>query len=342
MYRRQLTILILRFLPVFVGILFLATSCAQSGDRQNSITIYSGRNERLVGPILNRFAEETGINVRIRYGDTSELAATILEEGNNSPADVFFAQDAGALGALAKVGKLRKLGQEILASVDKKFESPSGEWVGVSGRARVLAYNTQIVQETELPDTVLGLTDAKWKGKIGWAPTNGSFQAFVTALRITEGNEGAKRWLEGMKRNEPKVYSDNISIVDAVGKGEVSIGLVNHYYLYQFMSQRGSSFPVRNYYPRAGGPGAMINVAGAGILNTSKSPQLAERFIRFLLGQEAQSFFSEETSEYPLARGVSAKPELPPLAQIKAPDIDLGELADLQGTLRLLQEVGIL
>jgi iron(III) transport system substrate-binding protein len=325
-----------------LGLAVLASACTATAASQATLTIYAGRNERLMGPLLEQFARETGTNIQVRYGDTVELAAALLEEGDRSPADIFFAQDAGALGAVARAGRFRTLPQAALNAVDERFRAPDGTWVGLSGRARVVAYNTTLLKESDLPDSIHGFTEAPWRGKLGWAPTNGSFQAFVTALRLTEGDAGAKAWLEGIKRNQPKVYPNNIAIVDAVGKGEIAAGFVNHYYLYTFLRERGESFPVRNYHPRAGGPGAMINVAGIGILKTTSHAPAAERFVDFMLSKSAQRYFAEQTFEYPLVKGVAPQSGLPPLEAITAPKIDLGNLSDLQGTLRLLQEVGVL
>lgn len=325
----------------FMAILLIAVACSGQSS-PSTLTIYSGRNERLVGPLLEQFAKATGTDIKVRYGDTAELAATILEEGNNTPADIFFAQDAGALGAIAQTGRLRALPETALKKVDERFRSPKGEWVGLSGRARVVAYNTNKLKETDLPDTIHGFTDPKWKGKIGWAPTNGSFQAFVTALRLTDGEDGAGAWLEGIQKNQPKVYANNNAILDAVGKGEIEVGFVNHYYLHTFLREQGESFPVRNYHPRAGGSGAMVNVAGIGVLNTTKNSQLAERFVEFMLAKEAQEFFAKETFEYPMASGVPALSGIQPLTSINAPKIDLSDLSDLEGTLRLLRNKNVL
>lgn len=307
-----------------------------------TLTVYSGRNEKLVGPLIERFKKESGIDIRVRYGDTAELAAAILEEGDKSPADVYFAQDAGALGALASADRLAKLSDPILNRVDSRFRSPKGEWVGLSGRARTVVYNTKALKPEDLPDSLLGFTDPRWKGKIGWAPTNGSFQAFVTALRVTEGDEAARKWLEGIKANSPKVYQNNTSIVQAVGAGEVEVGLVNHYYLFSFLREQGEAFAARNYHPRAGDSGAMINIAGAGILSTSRNPKAAERLVEYLLSKDAQQYFADETFEYPLVEGITTHPALVPLAQIKTPQIDLGSLADLEKTLKLLRDTAVL
>ncbi|MBI2867337.1 MAG: iron ABC transporter substrate-binding protein [Chloroflexi bacterium] len=312
-----------------------------------TITIYSGRNQVLVGAIIEQFTKDTGIKVQVRYGDTAQLAAAILEEGRNSPADVYWAQDAGALGAIAKKGVLVKLPDSILNKVDARFRSPKGEWVGVTGRARVVAYNTKKLSEQDLPDSIYGFTDSKWKGRIGWAPTNGSFQAFVTALRVVDGEAKARQWLEGIKANQPKAYRNNTTALLAVASGEADVAFINHYYLYAQLKEQGPSFPARNYYPRAGDAGAMINVAGVGILATSKKQEAALRFVEYMLSGKAQTYFasgesSDDPFEYPLIQGVNPHPDLPPLSQLKTPNIDLGNLDDLEGTLKLLRDLGIL
>lgn len=205
-----------------------------------------------------------------------------------------------------------------------------------------MVYNTKALKPEDLPDSLRGFTDPKWKGKIGWAPTNGSFQAFVTALRLTDGEEAARKWLEGIKVNAPKLYQNNTAIVQAVGAGEIEVGFVNHYYLFRFLKEQGESFPARNYHPRAGDSGAMINVAGAGILTTAKNAKAAERFIEYLLAKDAQQYFADETFEYPLVDGIKTHSVLLPLSQIKIPQIDLGSLADLEKTLKLLRDTGVL
>lgn len=304
--------------------------------------MYSGRSEELVGPIIERFEEESGVDVEVRYGDTAELAATLLEEGQNSPADLYFAQDAGALGAVSDEGLLRPLPEDVVQRVEERFRDPNDRWVGVSGRARVVAYNTEALSEEDLPASILDFTDPEWEGKIGWAPTNGSFQAFVTALRLIEGEEVAREWLEGIQANDPRVYENNLAILEGVVSGEIEVGFVNHYYLFQLMKERGGDIEARNYYLRNGDPGALVNVAGIGILNTADSSAEAEQFLDFMLSEEAQQYFANETFEYPLIEGVPINEELVPLSEIEAPNIELGNLDDLEGTLDLLRETGVL
>ena len=177
-----------------------AACSSDSGD----LTVYSGRTEDLVGPLLRRFEEETGVKVRVRYGDSAEMAGAVLEEGDRPRADLLLVQDAGNIGQVAKAGRLVPLERSVLDRVPAQFRSPEGSWVGLSGRARVVVYNTDEVSESELPDSVSGFTDPSWKDRLAWAPTNGSFQAFVTAFRVMEGEAAARSWLEGVKANNPR------------------------------------------------------------------------------------------------------------------------------------------
>ncbi len=309
---------------------------------EGNLVIYSGRSEELVGPIIAQFEERSGVDVQTRYGDTSELAAQILEEGGNTPADLFFAQDPGALGALAEENRFQELPDDLAGQVPERFRSPDDLWVGTSGRARVVAYNTEALSEEDLPDSIFGFTDPEWQGRIGWAPTNGSFQAFVTALREVEGEDRARQWLEDIQANDPFEYPDNSTALQGVASGEVEAAFVNHYYLYQALEEQGQDFGARNYnFPNAD-PGNLVIVAGAGILETAENPQAARSFIQYMLSDEAQQFFADETFEYPMIEGVQAAEGIGALSEIQSPDVNLGNLDDLEGTLELLQETGVL
>ena len=317
-----------------------AGASAPAGEGE--ITVYSGRNEELVGPLIEQFEAETGITVNVRYGDTAELAAAIIEEGANTPADVYFSQDAGALGLLAAEGRLQKLPDETLNRVEARFRSPEGLWVGASGRARVVVYSNATLTEEDLPESILGFTDPQWKGRLGWAPSNASFQAFVTALRALQGEERARQWLEGIKANEPKVYDGNTPIVQAVAAGEIDAGFVNHYYLMRQLAEHGQDFAARNHFFKQGDPGSLINVAGAAVLNGTQHQAAAEQFVNYLLSESAQRYFAEQTFEYPLVTGVNPSGDLPALETIETPELDLSNLKDVQGTTTLLQDLGIL
>lgn len=328
---------------IALGVLALAASIGVAKlvfAQPKTLTIYSGRNERLIGPLVEKAKQDLGINIEVRYGDTSELAIAILEEGNNSPADIYFGQDAGALGALAKAGRTEAIPSNLLEKVDGKFRDQNGQWVGISGRARVLDYNTNEVSSNELPRSVWELTQPKWQGKVGWAPTNGSFQSFVTAMRLTAGNEKTLEWLKAMKANGTKVYPKNTAIVEALGRGEIHLGLVNNYYLYQFNADN-PNFPVKHHY-MPGDVGSMVNVAGVAIVNTTDQKGDAQKFIEYLLKNESQNYFAQETKEYPLVSGIAAPKGQISIAQINPPNIDLSNLSDLEGTLELLQQAGLL
>lgn len=317
---------------------------AITGSEDSQLVIYSGRSESLVGPIIEQFEAEMGIEVQVRYGGTAAIAATILEEGQNSPADVFYAQDPGGLGAIQSEGLLTTLPDEILAQVPSRFASEDGQWIGISGRARVIVYNTDNVTPDDLPDDMWGFTEPQWQGRLGVAPTNGSFQAMVTGMRVIWGEERTREWLAGIMANDPIYFEENTPIVAAVAAGEIDAGFVNHYYLYRFLAEEGEGFKARNYFLPGGGPGSLIMVSGAGILKTAEHPQAAEEFIEFLLSQEAQQYFANETYEYPVIEGVAIDATLPPLADLdaQAVHINLSDLADLAGTAALLSDVGML
>lgn len=311
----------------------------QDGAGDGPLTIYSGRAEELVGSVIDGFTEATGIEVDVRYGDTAEMAAQIVAEGDASPADVFWAQDPGALGALEAEGLLATLPDEITGAVDPAFASDSGAWVGITGRVRVVTYNTDNLSEDELPDSVFDLTDPEWAGRVSWAPTNGSFQGFITAMRITEGEDATRDWLEGMLANDPQVFENNGSQVEAVGRGEVDVALVNHYYLLRYQAE-DPNFPAANHY-LPGDIGGLMFAAGVGVLGTSDQPTVAEEFVSYLLSEDVQNYFGSETNEreFPAVTGIDPT-DLPTVAELDPPNVDLSGLADLQGTIDLLNEVG--
>ena len=313
------------------------------GGDEEAIVVYSGREEELVAPLIEQFEQASGVQVDVRYGDSAELAATLAEEGDASPADVFFAQDAGSLGAVAAEGLLAELPQELLERVDATHRDPEGRWVGTSGRVRVLAYNTDAVAEEEVPQSVLELTDSAWEGRIGLPPTNASFQAFVSAMRLTEGDDATREWLEGIAANDPKLYESNSQVLEALAAGEIDVGLVNHYYLSLLKAEQPDA-PVENHYFGGGDPGGLVNVAGAGIVASTDQPGEAEQFVEYLLSDAGQRFYAEEAeeAEYPLVDGVEPPSGVPPLESLEGPEVSLGELgAMLESTLQMISEAGL-
>ena len=306
-----------------------------SGDQ--SITVYSGRSEDLIAPLLEQFSSETGIAVEVRYSDSASLAAQILEEGSNVQADVFFSQDAGALGAVSEAGAFKTLNSDITELVAVQYRSTDNTWVGVSGRSRVLSYDPNQISAAELPKSVLDLADAKWQGKIGIAPTNASFQSAVTAMRVLKGEAETSKWLAAMKKNAV-LFEKNSQILEAVESGEIAAGLINHYYWYERAAEVGEeNMKSKMSWFADGDPGNLVNVAGVGVL--SDKPE-AQTFAKWLLGNSAQTFFVEKTAEYSLI-GLPAKQGLPALDKIAAPKIDLSALAPLAQTLDLIRNAGL-
>jgi iron(III) transport system substrate-binding protein len=334
---KRLTLALLALLALAAP---LAACGNDAGGDTGKLTIYSGRGEKLVGDLIKDFEKDTGIDAEVRYGDSAELAATIGEEGDASPADVFFSQDAGALGAVESAGLLTALPKATLERVDARWADPRGMWVGASGRSRVVAYSTERLKQSDLPESIFDFTDPKWKGRIGFAPPNASFQAFVSAMRLDIGDERTRQWLEGIKANEPTLLENNIQTEEAIASGEIDVGFVNHYYAYELRAER-PDFPVANHFLEAGDPGALVNVAGAGILKTTDRSADARRFVDYLLSETAQRYFAEKTFEYPLIERIAAPEDLPPIGDLHGPDIKLGDLGGkLKSTLELLNDVG--
>jgi iron(III) transport system substrate-binding protein len=326
-------------LVLAMAVVLASTACGGGDDR---LTIYVGRSQNLVQPLLERFNEETGIKIEVRYGDGTELALSILEEGENTPADVYYGQDVGALGALKAAGRLSLLPDESLLKVDAAFRSPDGFWVGVSGRQRVIVYNTDEFEPATLPTTVLDYVGPEWQGRVGIVPRSDGFPEFVTALRLVRGEEFARQWLTDLAANDPVAYPNNLSAIQAVANGEIDVAFLNHYYLFRFLEEQGEGFKARNYYFRNGDLGGLFLVTGAAVIEGTDQREEAERFIAFLLSLESQQYFTDNTHEYPLLPGVAADPELQPLDEIDPPEIDLSDLTDLEGSLELMRETGIL
>jgi iron(III) transport system substrate-binding protein len=322
------------------------SACGGSDPRtevdESRLVVYSGRLEQLVQPVLDMFQEQTGIEVSVRYGNTAQLAAQIAEEGERTKADVYFAQDGGALGALAKRDLLAELPRDVLDTVDKRFRADDGTWVGVSGRARVIVYDPEQLRKADVPDSVFELTEPKWRGKVGIAPSNASFEAFVTAMRVLEGEDRTRKWLAGMVANDVQTFDNNVLVLNAAEDGVIALGLVNHYYWYEQVAEEGlAKVPARLKFLPDGDPGALVNVAGVGVLRATDRPEQAESFARFLLSPQAQRFFAEQTKEYPLVDGVPTAKDLPPLESLQFPDIDLTDLDTLEETLAMIEETGL-
>ncbi len=322
-------------------IVVLALAAGACRGSEESITVYSGRTENLIGPLLDAFTEETGISVAVKYGSSADLALLMTEEGDRSPADVFISQSPGAVGFLVENGLLRPLDPVVLGLVEPEFRNAGGRWVGLSGRVRVLVYNTELVEPGSLPSSIFDLTDPRFEGDVGVAPANGSFQDFVTAMREIHGDEATLGWLEGLEANGAETYANNTAIVQAVGRGEIPLGLVNHYYNFRVLAE-DPGLPSANHFFLGGDVGSLLIATAAGVLESSTRTAGANQLVAYLLGESAQTFFSEETLEYPLAAGVSPSPLLPDLELLSVATYDFDRLGGgLQRTKELIDASGL-
>jgi iron(III) transport system substrate-binding protein len=325
---------------VIASFVWVSTQSESGSQAVEELTIYSGRSEEFIAPFLAQWEQESGIALNVRYGDSAELAAQILEEGENSPADLFLSQDAGSLGAVAAASLFTQLPDSVARDIDSAFIADSRSWVGVTGRARVYAYNPDAV--SVLPQSITDLTKAIYRGKIGIAPSNSSFQAFVSALINQKGEAVAQKWLSEVKANDAKIYLKNSAIVEAIDQGEIDLGLVNHYYIWEVVTALGREINVKNGYFSSGDIGNLINVSGAGVLATSKKQDAAFELINFLTSDPIQKKFVEETHEYSLIPGLTPPQGLPDFTSLGSPRVDLGDLANTQRTQDLLIKVGLL
>jgi len=322
------------------GVSWVVSGPDSSSEQVKELTIYSGRSEEFIAPFFANWEQESGIKLNVRYGDSAELAAQILEEGKNSPADLFLSQDAGSLGAVSTAGLFAKLPTGTGAQIEDIYIAGDRSWIGVTGRARVFAYNPQAV--TLLPQSVSDLTKPAYKARIGIAPSNASFQAFVTALINEKGAQFAENWLKAMKDNGAQIYLKNSAIVEAIDKGEIDLGLVNHYYTWEVSQALGRDINVENGFFAPGDIGNLVNVSGVGIMATSEKQQAALDLINYLTSEVAQAKFVEDTHEYSLIPGSKAPASLPELKSIGSPKVDLASLEKVQATQDLLTKVGLL
>ncbi len=345
-------------------LLLLVGSLVGCGGEQDELVIYSGRSQALVDSLVQQYQAQSDIPVRVRYGSDTQLQAALQEEGDQSPADVFWANTTGALGNAVNNGQLATLPDSLL-NRPERFVPSSGQWIPVTTRFRVMAYNTEQVDTTNLPESVLDLPDMEeLEGRIGWTPAYSSFQDFVTALRLTEGEETARTWLEDMQDLNPNSYTSNTPMIEALAAGEIDVALTNHYYVLRIRHSApegeyeggeeeeeeeeeegvSASAPVDMYRFADGDFGNLALVTGAGVLQTSDQTDAAHDFLRFLLSQEAQSFAATQVNEYPVVSGATVPEYLIPVEDALAlsPEFELDRLREREATLELFRDVGLL
>lgn len=347
-----------KLVPAFAGltlITLLAAGCSATpateptaekeetvATSDGKLVLYSGRDEDLIGPLIEQFTAETGIEVEVRYGKTPEISALLQEEGQRTPAEVFLSQDAGALGALATAGLASELPEEITGAVQPGFTSTDGTWVGLTGRARVIAYDSEQFTEEQIPDSVGALVDPQWRGKLVVVPGNASFQAFMTAFRVLEGEEAAAAWAAGITANDPIFAEKNSAALELVNTGAAPLALINDYYWNEAAAEIGADNMRAQIKYLPGDPGGIVNVSGAAILAGAEGDPDALAFLEYLVSEEGQKYFVENTFEYPLVPGVAAPEGVPALDSLVNEDLDLSDLESLDQTQKMLAEQGLL
>ena len=312
-----------------------------SNDSAESLVLYSGRDEELVQPLIDQFVSETGIEVEVRYGNSAEMGAQLLEEGDSTPADVFLTQEVGAAGVLAKAGLLTPLPDDVVELAEERFRpGEDNAWVGVTGRSRVIVYNPELVPEP--PTGVMDLTDPKYAGMTAWVPGNAGFQAFITGFRVSQGEDAASAWLDEMAANGAVAYESNGDVLEAVNNGDVPMGLINHYYWARSLPELGDGLVAKLVFPAGDDPGGLVNATAVGITTTGADNPASLELVEYLLSEAGQTYFVTETFEYPVVAGIADPEGVPPLAELEGPAIDLTDLESLEATQALLTEKGLL
>ena len=329
-----------RFLDGTAAEIYGGECVQKTGD---TVTIYSGRTENLIEPVLDAFACETGIPVMVRWGASTDLALLLNEEGSKSPADVFLSRSPGPVGYLESKELLRPLSSNVLELVEEQNRSDSGTWIGFSGRKRVLVHNIDDVPTEDLPNSVFDLTDKRYEGRVAIPATNGSFVDWFTVFRDIYGNEAAQNWLEQMVDNDARYYYNNRAIVEATGRGEIDMGLVNHYYNYQEIAASGNEHRAKNHDLDDQDIGSLLIITAATVLSSTDQAAESESLVSYLLSTPVQKYFTNRTFEYPLAFGVDPAEALPPLTALEIGSVDFDKLGGgFEETTRMIEATGIL
>jgi iron(III) transport system substrate-binding protein len=327
---------------LLVSTALLLSACGGSSNGR-SITLYNGQHEQTTVALVAAFEKQTGIKVDVRTGDEAELGNQILQEGSSSPADVFYTENTPVLEALRERGLLAPVSTSTLAALPSRYDSAQGDWVGVSARVSALVYNTSQIAPSQLPGSILELAEPKWKGKLGFAPSETDFQPLVTSIVKFDGKATAERWLKGLQANS-KIYPDNETVVAQVNNGESAVGLINHYYWFRLRAEvgHGGMHSALHYYA-PGDPGDLVDVSGAAVLKSSSHQAAAQAFLAFLVSRTGQRTIARSHSyEYPLRPGVSPAPGLRPFAALKPAPLTPAELGDGSQALALEQKLGLL
>ena len=331
-------------LAVSAATIGLGLAMASPAARAASLTLYSAQHEQTVDLLTNAFTKETGIAVKVHSGEAPELASQLVKEGASSPADVFFTENSPELQLLSEKGLLAKVAPSTLASVPAQDSSPTGDWVGVFARENVLAYNTGMIKEADLPASLMDLAKPEWKGKVAIAPTDADFLPLVGAVAAMKGRPAALAWLKGLHDNA-MIFDDDEGVVAAVNRGAVATGVINNYYWARLRTEEGAGKMHSAIHHFAGGDvGGLMNISGAAVLKSSHNKAAAQKFLAFLVSKPAQEMVSklDITFEYPLAAGVAPNPILKPRSELQPPSLTIKQIGDDREAGELLREAGLI
>ncbi len=329
-----------------LGVLVLGswTLAANATAAEQTLTLYSGQHPQTVDMLIADFEATTGLKVRVHSGEGPEVANQLIEEGKDSPADVYFTENTPELVLLEEKGLLGDIAPDALASVPRKYSSPAGKWLAVLARTNVLAYNPAVIKESELPGSLLDFANPVWKDKVAIAPTDADFLPIVGAVVSLKGRDAALAWLKGLKANA-QIFDDDEAVAAAVEGGRVATGIINNYYWDRLAVQQGADKTrSKVYYFSNGDVGAVVNISGVAVLNSAPYPEAAQKFAAYLVSERAQQLLAKGkiNFEYPLRPGVAPDPMLKPFDQLRPPALDATRLGDDSGVGELLQEAGLL
>lgn len=332
---------------LFAGMIVSGLFAVEVGDTlaAERLVVYSGRAERLIKPVLDAFQEKTGIQVELLSSKTTELVNRLQAEGKRTPADVFVTNDAGSLERARELGLLYPLHLKVIErTIPAQFRAPDNSWIGLSGRIWIVVYNTKQIDPAKLT-SILDIANPQWKGKLA-IPNAGSeyLHAGVSVIKAASGDEAARKFLEGLKINGGnQVYGKSSQIVRAVAKGQVALGIVNHYYIYRHLAKEPKA-PIAPLITdqQEGGMGAIMNVAGIGVIKHAKHLEAAKSLVTFLVSQSGQNMFATLNKEYPLHPKVPADPALPERKSFRVAQVPLARLAELrEPSMTLIEQVGL-
>lgn len=316
----------------------LAAPLAQAADKVE-LTLYNGQHKEIGEAIAKAYEAKTGIHVNVRKGSSNQLASQVMEEGERSPADLIYTEESPPLNNLGEKGFLAKTDDSTLNMLPPEYVAKDGSWIGVTARVRVVAYNPKLIDEKDLPDTVLEFAEPQWQGKVGFVPTSGAFQEQAVAIIKLHGREAAEEWLTGL-RAFGKTYTNNMVALKAVENGEIATVLVNNYYWFALQREKGQLDSKLHYFSN-GDAGGLITISSAAVLKSSKHPREAQALLAYMASEEGQRVITHTTAEYPLHKGMVSDRGLKPFDELQAPAITPADIGNAEDALDMERDVGL-